>query len=98
MLFRSKTIAQDPKGSKFWIDKLKEGNSKAFVVSEMLKAAMSNTYTKPEELKAQKLFLNKLKAAEIAHKAIENVPSSGRCLRGIPRRSSRTPLRWKTGS
>ena len=72
-----KTIAQDPKGSKFWIDKLKEGNSKAFVVSEMLKAAMSNTYTKPEELKAQKLFLNKLKAAEIAHKAIENVPSSG---------------------
>ena len=43
----------------------------------MLKAAMSNTYTKPEELKAQKLFLNKLKAAEIAHKAIENVPSSG---------------------
>jgi|GEM_PF-1930883 len=72
-----KTIAQDPKGSKFWIDKLKEGNSKAFVVSEMLKAAMSNTYTKPEELKAQKLFLNKLKAAEIAHKAIENVPNSG---------------------
>ena len=60
-----------------WIDKLKEGNSKAFVVSEMLKAAMSNTYTKPEELKAQKLFLNKLKAAEIAHKAIENVPNSG---------------------
>ena len=72
-----KTSAEDPVGSKFWVDKLKEGNSKAFIVSEMLNAATNNKYTKPEELKAQNLFLNKVKAAEIAYKAIENVPSSG---------------------
>lgn len=72
-----KTSAEDPVGSKFWVDKLKEGNSKAFIVSQMLDAATNNKYTKPEELKAQNLFLNKVKAAEIAYKAIENVPSSG---------------------
>ena len=72
-----KTIAEDPVGSKFWIDHLKDGKSKAFIVSEMLNAATYNKYTKPEELKAQNLFLNKVKAAEIAYKAIENVPSSG---------------------
>ncbi len=79
----NKTSAEDAEGVKFWVDKLNAGNSKAFIVTEMLKAAANNTYTKPEDIKAQNLFKNKVKAAEAVSKVIADVPESGTILEKI---------------
>lgn len=79
----NKTSAEDAEGVKFWVDKLNAGNSKAFIVTEMLKAATNNTYTKPEDVKAQNLFKNKVKAAEAVSKVISDVPESGTILEKI---------------
>ncbi|WP_170020663.1 DUF4214 domain-containing protein [Campylobacter sp. RM16190] len=79
----NKTSAEDAEGVKFWVDKLNTGNSKAFIVTEMLKAAANNTYTKPEDIKAQNLFKNKVKAAEAVSKVIADVPESGTILEKI---------------
>ena len=72
-----KTNIQDPDGVKFWTDSMEKGASKAFIVSEILNAATNNAYTKAEDIKAQKLFLNKVNAAEITHRSIKDVPSKG---------------------
>ena len=72
-----KTSIQDPDGVKFWTDSIEKGASKAFIVSEILNAATNNVYTKAEDIKAQKLFLNKVNAAEITYRSIKDVPSKG---------------------
>lgn len=72
-----KTSLQDPDGVKFWTDSIEKGASKAFIVSEVLNAATNNVYTKAEDIKAQKLFLNKVNAAEITHRSIKDVPNKG---------------------
>jgi len=73
----NKTSADDPQGVRFWTDKLDKGISKATIVSELIKAATQGVFSKPEDIKAQKLFLNKVKAAELTSKVIENIQDKG---------------------
>jgi len=73
----NKTSADDPQGVRFWTDKLDKGISKATIVSELIKAATQGVFSKPEDVKAQKLFLNKVKAAELTSKVIENISDKG---------------------
>lgn len=51
--------------------------SKGEVVVELLKAAEYNKYTDPEAIKAQNLYFNKLKAADVGAKAIKDIALSG---------------------
>ena len=75
LLGKDKT--SDPDGVAYWSDLLNNAMSKGEVVVELLKAAEYNKYTDPEAIKAQNLYLNKLKAADVGAKAIKDIASSG---------------------
>lgn len=70
----SKDKSKDPEGVAFWTKSLNNGNSKEVVVSELLKAAEHGNYDDADAIRAQNLYLNKLKVADVGAKIIQKLP------------------------
>lgn len=75
LLEKDKTT--DPEGVSYWSSLLNAGMSKSLVVNELLKAAEYGKFSDPNAIKAQNLYFNKLKTAEVAAKSIKNVAPNG---------------------
>ena len=68
----NKTEAEDAAGIKFWVDALNAGNSRGFIVSELLKAAVD-----PKNAgDAQNLFNNKVEVSNYTANKVANVASA----------------------
>ncbi|WP_172197404.1 DUF4214 domain-containing protein [Campylobacter sp. RM16188] len=68
-----KSANTDKTGKDFWIGKLKEGASKGFIVSELLKATLNPVYAKstdPDTKAAHELLTNKIIASNIVADSI----------------------------
>ncbi|MBC2882155.1 DUF4214 domain-containing protein [Campylobacter sp. Marseille-Q3452] len=73
----SKDKSKDPEGVAFWAKSLYNGNSREVVVSELLKAAEHGNYSDTDAVRAQNLYLNKLKVAEVGAKIMQKLPEKG---------------------
>lgn len=73
----SKDKGKDPEGVAFWAKSLYNGNSREVVVSELLKAAEHGSYSDADAVRAQNLYLNKLKVAEVGAKIMQKLPEKG---------------------
>jgi|GEM_PF-2071780 len=73
----SKDKSKDPEGVAFWAKSLYNGNSREVVVSELLKAAEHGNYSDADAVRAQNLYLNKLKVAEVGAKIMQKLPEKG---------------------
>lgn len=68
----NKTVAEDAAGIKFWVDALNAGNSRGFIASELLKAAVD-----PKNAgQAQDLFNNKVAISDYTAGKVQNVASA----------------------
>lgn len=72
-----KDKSKDPEGVAFWAKSLYNGNSREVVVSELLKAAEHGSYSDADAVRAQNLYLNKLKVAEVGAKIMQKLPEKG---------------------
>lgn len=73
----SKDKGKDSEGVAFWAKSLYNGNSREVVVSELLKAAEHGSYSDADAVRAQNLYLNKLKVAEVGAKIMQKLPEKG---------------------
>ncbi|WP_172197894.1 calcium-binding protein [Campylobacter sp. RM16188] len=68
----NKTVVEDAAGIKFWVDALNAGNSRGFIASELLKAAVD-----PKNAgQAQDLFNNKVAISDYTAGKVQNVASA----------------------
>lgn len=68
----NKTVADDAAGIKFWVDALNAGNSRGFIASELIKAAVD-----PKNAgQAQDLFKNKVAISDYTAGKVQNVASA----------------------